>query len=137
MMPTSDDLSQWIRENMTVNEHSILNENKEAVAALVGVTIDGKVVLKVDKSELNSRQLVLAYLLGKLFSKMAGYSQHISATNNEIASELGMPIGTVGRCLLELRKQGFVRHGQDGGNELVLSCIPAILNAFKESKRDA
>jgi hypothetical protein len=135
-MQTSEDLSRWIRENMTVDDNAIIAENKEAVAHLVGLTNEGKVVLKVDKSRLTSRQAVLLYLLGKLFSKVAGYSQDRSATHTEIFTELGMPSGTVGRCLQELRKQGFVRDGTAGGNEIVLSAVPALLNSFKEGAKD-
>lgn len=125
-----DDLRQWVIENMTVDDKSVLMENKERVSQLVGITSEGKVVLKVEKESMNAQELVLVYLLGKLFANTAGYANEKSAKNSEIAEELGIPAGTVGRCLLELRKSGMARP-VEGGHELVLSSLPSLLKRLK------
>jgi hypothetical protein len=129
-----NDLGEWIRQKMTVDDNQILNENKDIISTLVGLSPEGKVMLKVVRERFNGRQIVLLYLVGKLYSKVAGYSQERSASNSEIINETGLPSGTVGRCLLELHKQGYVRDGSNGGHELVPSSIPSILASLKDVK---
>ncbi len=127
-----EDLGKWIRDTMTVNEESLIYANKELISRLVSLTKEGKVILSVDKSDLTGSQIVLLHLVGKLFAKVAGYSTNSSATNSEIASEMGIPLGTVGRCLMELRSRGFVRPlGKEEGHGLVLSALPGILNELR------
>jgi len=126
-MASEHDLSSWVRSNMTVDDSSIMMTHKESVSRLVSLSNDGKVILLKDRKLFSSRQLVVLYLLGKLFAKVANYSTSRAAVNSEIAYELGVPKGTVGRCLMELREMGHVRPSQDEGNELLPSAIPAVL----------
>jgi hypothetical protein len=125
---TEKGLAAWIKEKMTVDEMAIIEMNKEIIAKLVGITKEGKVLLIVDKSKLKGQQIVTLYLVGKMMSKIAGYTDSASARLAEIVDNMGVPMGTVGRCLRELENAGIARKSDEGGYEIVLSSLASFLN---------
>jgi len=124
---TSDELRSWIRETMTVDEESVLNQHRDLVARFLGLTTDGRVFIRVEKGKLTTTEQVALYLVGKTYSKVAGYSKSAEASNDELERELGMPGGTVRRVTMELRKAGWIAAGIRGSQEVVLNALPIIL----------
>lgn len=127
-----ESLAEWIKSNMTIDERSVLEAHKEEVAKLIGITKGGGVVLLKDKSTMGARRMVVLYLVGKHMSRLAGYSDTTTARNVEISRALGMPDGTVGRCLRELEISGFVSKSQEGGYEIVLSSLATFFASKEE-----
>jgi biotin operon repressor len=128
----SGETKDWIRKNMTQSEDQIIQKNREEISKLVGLTKEGRVVFLADKREFKAGELVALYLIGKLMAKIAEYSPGAVVGNAEVSSELGIPSGTVGRTLSELKDKGWVRKSEDQvGYEIVLSSIPSILNEIR------
>jgi hypothetical protein len=123
----TDDLRKWIQDNMTVDEERVLSDHKDKVARLLGLTPDGRVFVKVDKTELTSTERVALYLVGKVYSRVVGYSPNAEASNEEIARELGMPDGTVRRATMELRDIGWGTTVGRGIHRVVMNALPNIL----------
>ena len=122
-----DELRSWIREKMTVDEGSVLNEHKDLVSRFLGLASDGRVFIRLDKGKLTTTEQVALYLVGKIYSNVAGYSENAEASNDELGRELGMPGGTVRRVTMELRRAGWITTGERGSQEVVLNALPVIL----------
>lgn len=120
---TGGDLGDWIRENMTVDGMSIIEMNKEIISKFIGITPTGEPILLVDKKELKGQQAVMLYLIGKYMAKLARYTDGPCAKYSDIVRSLGMPKGTVGRCLRELESAGSIAECDDGGYVIVLSSL--------------
>lgn len=116
-------LGDWIKANMTVDEMSVLDAHKETIARFVGVTKDGRIILLKDKSQMDAQQMVVLYLIGKYMARLAEYTDVETARNIEIAGALGIPKGTVGRCLRELEAQGLASKSDGGGYRIILSAL--------------
>jgi len=126
-----EELVNWIKDKMTVDEMSVLETNKEIISKFIGITKDGKSILLVDKAKLNGQQMIVLYLIGKFMSKLAGYANQANTKNIEIAGSLGIPPGTVGRCLRELENAGTISRSEKGGYEIILSSLPTFLSTLR------
>jgi hypothetical protein len=84
----------------------------------------GEVVLKPGYNRLSSRQRILAYLLGRKASVLLGKSEAEAASPKTVASETGMPTGTVNPKLTELLADRLVQKTQ--GSEYYIA--PALLS---------
>lgn len=128
---SQNDLEEWIKNNMTIDDKSVIDAHREVISKLIGITNNGKVVLKVPKNGLRSSDLISLCLIGKFLGKVAGYLKTPNARNQDIASEMGIPEGTVGRVVTELEKRGMIKRSENGGYEIVLSSLPSILSQIK------
>ena len=74
-----------------------------ALRGILGVdTESGRLVLKPGFTTLNTRQKILAYLLGRKAAHLLGKLENEAATFKTIQAETGMPAGTVGPKSREL-----------------------------------
>ncbi len=118
-----EDLVSWIKENMTVDGMSVIERNKETISKFIGITPTGEPILLVDKKGLKGRQAVMLHLIGKYMAWLAEYTADGCSKNSDIVRSLGMPKGTVGRCLRELEGAGLIAGCTDGGYAIVLSSL--------------
>jgi len=128
---TGESLAGWIRENMTVDGMAVIEMNKETVSRFIGITPTGEPMLLVDKKELKGRQAVMLYLIGKYMAKVAGYCDNACSKFSDVARSLGMPKGTVGRCLRELESAGSIAECTDGGYVIVLSSLSTFFAGLR------
>jgi hypothetical protein len=117
---------------MTVDEESVLSQQKDLVARFLGLTSDGRVFLRLAKDKLTTTEQVALYLVGKIYANVAGYSESVDASNDELGRELGMPGGSVRRVTMELRKAGVIATTERGSQRVILNALPAILNRIGE-----
>jgi hypothetical protein len=120
---SGEDLADWIKQKMIVDQKSVLEVNKEAISRYIGITSAGDPVLLVEKTQLKGQQAVMFYLIGKYMAKIAGCSDDAGASYSEVFRSLGLPRGTVGRCLRELEGAGMAVNRADGKYEIVLSSL--------------
>lgn len=93
-------------------------------------TETGRIVIKPGFTALNSRQKILAYLLGRKAAFLLGVSESEAVTPKEIPDETGLPSGTVHPTLKGLRESRSVSQVQGGayflGAHQVLDALEAI-----------
>lgn len=86
----------------------------KGLAGLLGVdTKSGSLVLKPGFNKLNTRQRILAYLLGRKAASLLGKLEEEPAAHKTIYSETGMPSGTVGPKTRELLEDRLVSQTDD------------------------
>ncbi len=86
-----------------------------ALHDFVGIDkVTGKVVLKPGFNKLNSRQKILAYLLGKKVAKLLGRNDSEVVAPKDIPTETGIPKGTVHPKLRELLESRVVSQTKEG-----------------------
>ena len=95
-------------------------------------TESGRVVLKPGFSTLNSREKVLAYLLGKKAAWLLGKLETEAMTPKAISTETGMPSGTVNPKLKELRECHLVSQTDSGSYYVAPYQLLEALDALEE-----
>lgn len=129
----SSDLGDWIRKSMTVTETDVLNRHKERIAKIIGVTSEGLIVYQVDKNRLDAEKQIGAYLIGKLFARVAGFVSDDTVSNRELETELAMPEGTVRGTLAKMRKHGSAVSSGPGVHRVPVNGIPSLLDSIEQS----
>lgn len=125
------DLKDWIAKEMTVDIASELAKYKERVKDLIQLTTTGDVIIK--KSNLTAKQRILIYLIGKVFSKVVGYSASDTATNKELMEAIGLKEGTVKFNLFDLRNEGLLNSPEEGVHQFKVGNIATVFEKyFKE-----
>jgi DNA-binding transcriptional ArsR family regulator len=124
---SADELRDWVRQNMTIDEERVLDDHKDLVSRFLGLAPDGRVFVRLDKRKLTTTEQVALYLVGKVYSNVAGYSESVEASNEELGRELGMPGGTVRRATMELRQAGWIVTAERGSQRVILNALAAIL----------
>jgi hypothetical protein len=132
MMTHVEDLRDWIRQEMTVSEEDILGLHRERVGRILGVTSDGRVFFRINKNRLDAESQIGAYLIGKLFARIVGYSEHDTASNQELTESLRMPAGTVRGTLSKMRDKGTAEAVEKGLHRVPINSIPRLLEIMEE-----
>lgn len=90
--------------------------DKEKLTSLIlgnlGVSKNGEVIILPGFSSLTTKSKILSFLLAKKAAKVMSLSKDESATIKEVSQRTGIPEGTVGRELSELRQQRFISSEQ-------------------------
>jgi hypothetical protein len=128
----NEDLVEWIKQNMTIDDKIVLLANKEKIAEFVGLSTNGDIIIKIDKSKKNAQQLILIYLIGKFYSKIVGYSDTHTITNTELSEEMGIPKGTISWSILQLTKNGLIKNEKSGHSILLSAILPALKKIEEE-----
>jgi len=106
-------LRQRIIDEMTVDYSNTLEKNFELAKQFIRITKDGKVDV-LHKEQMNGKDLILLYLIGKLYAKEAGFVATNNVGNEELVNELGIPRGSLFPWLKWLREENRVRQVKKG-----------------------
>jgi hypothetical protein len=113
-------LGQKVQQKLTVDEDELLDSQLDALRNYIGLTKDGKVVFKVDRSKLSQRHRILLYAIGKYLAHEAGYASEPHVTIEELVNELGLGYTvTTARCS-ELRREGLLLSIERGAYRVLL-----------------
>jgi hypothetical protein len=115
-------LGQKVQQKLTVDEDKLqdLDSQLDALSNYIGLTKDGKVVFKVDRSKLSQRHRILLYAIGKYLAHEAGYASEPHVTIEELVNELGLGYTvTTARCS-ELRREGLLLSVERGAYRVLL-----------------
>ncbi len=128
-------LGEKVRQKLTVDDAELLDSQLEALSKYIGLTRDGKVVFKVDKSKLSQRHRILLYAIGKHLAHEAGYAREPHVTLEELANELGLSyMVTSARCS-ELRREGLLHSVERGVyRALIRPAIEKVLAELSQEK---
>lgn len=124
----NSELREWIKSEMTVDVEALLLKHKDKVKEYVKLATSGEVILQ--KTDLTAKQKILLYLIGKLYSKIAGYSETESVRNKDLAQSLGINENTVKFSLFDLRKEGFIVPTEEGIHQVRITNLDAALQQF-------
>jgi len=131
MTKDTKNLKQKILEEMSVSYANALEKNFELAKRFIRITSEGKVEVLV-KDQLNGKQQILLYLIGKLYSKEAGLTPIESAGNKELTEELGIPMGSLLPWLKDLRDQNKVKAVKTGYHKISVNLIEKTLNEIEK-----
>jgi len=101
-------LKKRILEEMTVDHADALEKNFPLAKQYVRITSNGKVDV-LFKENLNGKDQILMYLIGKLYAKEAGLAVAGSVGNKELMDELGIPQGSLLPWLKDLRESKIIK----------------------------
>jgi len=106
-MTHDEELVQKIREKMQIKT-IITDDLIDKASKLIGITEDGKIVLKFDKSKLTLKDQILLLLAAYKFAYEAKLRHTPEATLTEISDELAIPEKVASARLSELEKSYLV-----------------------------
>ncbi|NVM29198.1 MAG: hypothetical protein HWN65_10175 [Candidatus Helarchaeota archaeon] len=133
MEDKNESLKERILKEMTVDYSNALEKNFEIAKQMVQITKEGKInVLK--KESLTVREQIQAYLIGKLYAKVAGLTDNEFVGNKEFEDELGLPGGSLRPQLKNLRDSNQISQKKSGNNVLhfmPLNLVERTLNDLK------
>lgn len=134
MKVVKDDLKRRIMAEMTVDHANSLEKNFDIVKQYVRITKDGKVDVIV-KDKIPGKLQILLYLIGKLYAKEAGLTDVEDVGNVELASELGIPMGSILPWLKDLREKSGVKQvlrGRNTNHSLPVGYIEKVLKLLEK-----
>lgn len=120
-------LEEWIKQELTVDLETELSKHKEKVKALLQLTPSGEILIKWP--DLTAKQKIIAYMIGKVYSHFAKYSDDSTVTNKELIDALHMPEGTVKYTLHDLRNEGVI-FSRDGVHQIKIEQIGVALDRY-------
>lgn len=127
-------LKQKILEEMTASYSNALERNFESAKKFIRITPEGKIDILL-KDKLTGIERILLYLIGKLYAKEAGKVTDIDVGNEEMANELGIPIGSLLPWLKNLRdlnKIKSIKRGRYTHHQVQINLIEKILNDIEK-----
>lgn len=128
--PKEKTLKEKINEEMSVSYSNALEKNFELAKKFIRITPEGKVDVLL-KDKLTGKEQILLYFIGKLYAKEAGRVVDIDVGNEELANELGIPMGSLLPWLKNLRdsnKIGPVKRGRYTNHQVQINLVEKILN---------
>jgi len=131
MIKDTKKLKQRILEEMSVDYANALERNFELAKQFIRVTSGGKVEVLV-KEQLNGKQQILLYLIGKLYTKEAELNSSESAGNKELTEELGIPMGSLLPWLKDLRDQNKIKSVKIGYHQISVNLIEKTLKEIEK-----
>jgi hypothetical protein len=131
MIKDTKKLKQRILEEMSVDYANALERNFELAKQFIRVTSGGKVEVLV-KEQLNGKQQILLYLIGKLYAKEAELNSSESAGNKELTEELGIPMGSLLPWLKDLRDQNKIKSVKTGYHQISVNLIEKTLKEIEK-----
>ncbi len=127
-------LKERIVDEMTVNYSDALDKNFDLAKQFIRITRDGKVDVLV-KDKLTGKDSILLYLIGKLYAKEADLIPTDDVGNKELMNELGIPSGSLGRWLKDLRDGNKVKpisRGKYTNHVVVLNVVEKTLKSIEK-----
>lgn len=106
-------LKKKIMEEMTVDYSDALEKNFDLAKQFIQITKDGKVNI-LFKDKVSGKEQILLYLIGKLYSKEAGFVATDDVGNKELMDEIGLPKGSLLPWLKELRDKNKIKQVKKG-----------------------
>ena len=125
-----EELEEWVKKELTVTREDYLIRNKDKVKKVIGITMNGEVLFKVDVERLAAREVICLYMIGKVYANLAGYVDTEIVTNKELIETLKMPEGTVKYTLKELRDDKFIVAEKPGFHRIIYNKIGGILETI-------
>lgn len=127
-------LKERIIDEMTVNHSNALEKNFGLAKQFVRITKDGKVDVLV-KDKVTGVEAILLYLIGKLYAKEAELVPMDDVGGKELMNELGIPQGSLGRWLKDLRdanKITQVSRGKYTHHAVALNVVERTLKSIEK-----
>ena len=127
-------LKERIIDEMTVNHSDALGKNFDLARQFIRITRDGKVDVLV-KDKVTGLEMILLYLIGKLYAKEAELTPTDDVGNNELMNELGIPQGSLGRWLKDLRDTNRIRQisrGKYAYHAIALNVVERTLKSIEK-----
>jgi hypothetical protein len=130
-------LGEKVREKLTVDEGWLLDSELDVLRNYIGLTKDGKVVFKVERSKLSQRHRILLYAIGKYLAHEAGYASEPYVTIEELANELGLRFTDTGIKCSELWREGILLSIEKGYRVLLRRAVETVLVELTQTERNA
>ena len=134
MTTESKSFKDRIKEEMGVDYSNSLERNFDVAKKFIRVTNEGNVAVLL-KDKLSGKEQILLYLIGKLYSKEAGFSSNPDVENKELMNELGIPKGSLLPWLMDLRKKPGIKQVKKGKNTNHYIPINLVEKALKEVEK--
>jgi len=109
----SDDLKKKILEEMVVDYSDVLEKNFELAKKFIRITKSGKVDVLI-KDKLPVTDQITLYLIGKAYTKEAGFINSDETGHQELMEELGISGGTLRPSLKKLRDSKIIKQIKRG-----------------------
>jgi hypothetical protein len=126
-------LKRRIIEEMTADYSNALERNFDLAKQFIRITKEGKVEI-LFKDNLNGKEQILLYLIGKLFAKEVGFIATDDVGNKELMDELGVPKGSLLPWLKELRDKNkikLVKKGKFSYHVIPINTIEKFLKSLE------
>lgn len=126
-------MKEKIIDEMTVNHSDALEKNFNLAKQFIRITTEGKVDVLV-KEKVSGLEAILLYLIGKLYAKEAELTPTDDVGNTELINELGIPYGSLGRWLKDLRDTNKITQVQRGKyvhHAIALNVVEKILKSIE------
>lgn len=104
-MADEKQLRTWVVENLTTDATNQLDQWKEEAASLLSLTKSGDVVPKIPAKDLDAKSAILLQSIGKVYAEVGGLVENARISAPRLEPVLGVPTGTIGWALSELRKE--------------------------------
>jgi hypothetical protein len=126
-------LKEKILSEMKVDYSDSLDRNFDLAKNFIEITNEGKIHVKIKNNEnIEAKDIISLYLIGKIYAKEVELSENENATNEELASELGMPDGTVRTALKRLRDSNKIKQIEPGVHNIPINIIEKTLKEIQE-----
>jgi hypothetical protein len=103
-----NDLKKKIIREMTIDYSKVLEKNFDLAKQFIRLTREGDIEILV-KDKLTGKESILLYLIGKLYSKEAGFTPSDEVGNQEFLDNLAFPIGSLLPWLKSLRDENKIK----------------------------
>ena len=100
------ELAERIRNKLTVDESIIIEHVLDRLSKLIGITKTGKVIFKISRDALTTKNQIALYAIGKYMAKQAGYIESDQISIEELSRELGISPKIASTRAGELRREG-------------------------------
>lgn len=125
-------LKSWVAENLTTDSANQLDSCKGDVASLLVLTKAGDVVPRVPVQNLDAKCAILLQGIGKAYAEIGGYVENARISAPTLVPILGIPSGTVGWALSELRKEHLLIAEGHGEFRISLARIGEAISRIKQ-----
>ena len=130
-----ESLRDRIKSEMVSDYEDTLERHFDLAKKLIKIQEDGKVFLK-SKDSLTGKYQVALYLIGKVYSEHAGYSDTRRVGNKELQNQLGAKSASVRGWTKALRDENKIKTVKESGksfHRIKINYIESILSEVLES----
>lgn len=134
----NESLKKRIINEMTVSYATTLERYFNVAKRFIRLTRDGRVNI-LNKDNLSGEEQILLYLIGKLYTKEAGFIKTEEVGNKEIMKELGMPRGSLLPFLKRLRDKNkieAIKRGRYTYHRIPINIVGETLESIKTKTGD-
>jgi len=131
MSGSQEDLRKWILSNMTSEAVSELDLFKEEAARLFSLGPDGTVIVRLDRTRLDTPTEVLVVLLGRAYAAAAGLSESDAVANDELEKQVKGTPGGQRWALTKLRSENLIAAVGRGAHHILPSQVGRVIKAIR------